>query len=187
MIVVGGSLGGSAALREILQRLPAGFTLPIAVALHRHREGDELLAAMLQRGCALPVTEAEDKEPFVGGRVYVAPANYHLMIDADTCSLSTDEVVNFARPSVDVLFESAADSRETGLVAVVLSGSGSDGARGARRVEANGGTVLIQDPLKAEAPWMPRAAMASTKAARILDLAGLAEALIALGSPTSQL
>jgi two-component system chemotaxis response regulator CheB len=182
MIVVGGSLGGSAALREILRRLPADFPLPIAVVLHRHRDSEALLVAMLQRGCPLPVCEADDKEPIEGGRVYLAPADYHLLIEQDSFCLSTDDLVNFARPSVDALFESAAEWRHRGVVAVVLSGSGSDGARGARRVEERGGTVLVQDPAAAEGLWMPSAAIAATRQARVLNLQGIAEELVRIGT-----
>jgi two-component system chemotaxis response regulator CheB len=183
MIVFGGSLGGNAALHEILRRLPPDYPLPIAVVLHRHKESEALLAAVLQRGCALPIGEADDKEPIDAGRVYLAPADYHLLIDRDCFALSTDDLVNFARPSVDVLFASAAEWRQRGVVAVILSGSGSDGASGARRVEECGGNVLVQDPKTAEAPWMPNAAIAATRNPRVLDLAGIADALLKVAAP----
>jgi two-component system chemotaxis response regulator CheB len=182
MIVVGGSLGGTGALREILRRLPADFPLPIAVVLHRHRDSEALLVPIVQRDCLLPVGEADDKEPIEAGRVYISPADYHLLVEQDAFALSTDELVNFARPSVDVLFESAAEWRRGSVVALVLSGSGSDGARGAKRVEECGGTVLIQDPRTAEAMWMPGAAIAATKGAQVLDLPGIADALARIGS-----
>jgi two-component system chemotaxis response regulator CheB len=182
MIVIGGSLGGCAALREVLGRLPADFPLPIAVVLHRHRESEDLLVAVVQRGCALPVGEAEDKEPIRGGRVILAPADYHLLIDEGAFALSTDDLVNHARPSVDALFESAAEWQRQGVMAVVLTGSGSDGARGARRVEERGGTVLVQDPKTAEGLWMPTAALAAAPNARALSLAGIADAMIAFAA-----
>jgi two-component system chemotaxis response regulator CheB len=182
MIVVGGSLGGNEALRRILHLLPGTFPVPMAVVLHRHRESEALLVAVMQRGCDLPIAEADDKEPIEGGRVYLAPADYHLLIDRDTFALSTDELVNFARPSVDVLFDSAAEWMQKSVVAVVLSGSGSDGARGAKRVEELGGMVLIQDPRSAEGPWMPNAAIAATRRARILEPEGIAEALSAIAA-----
>ncbi len=187
MIVVGGSLGGNGALRRILHRLPRSFPLPMAVVLHRHRDSEDLLVAVMQRGSDLPIAEADDKEPIDGGRVYLAPADYHLLIDRDTFALSTDELVNFARPSVDVLFDSAAEWKQRNVVAVVLSGSGSDGARGARRVEELGGLVIVQDPRSAEGPWMPSAAIAATQRARILEPEGIAEALLAIAAArTSQ-
>jgi two-component system chemotaxis response regulator CheB len=182
MIVVGGSLGGCEALREILLRLPADFSLPIAVALHRHRESEDLLAPVVQRGCLLPVREAEDKDPIRGGRVFLAPADYHLLIDRDGFALSTDDPVNFARPSIDVLFESAAEWKQRSAVAVVLTGSGSDGAFGAKRVEERGGAVLVQDPATAAGPWMPAAAIAAVPGARVLSLPEIAAALLEIGA-----
>lgn len=180
MIVVGGSLGGCDALRIILQRLPAGYPRPIAAVLHRQREddGEGLLVATLQRGCALPVREPEDKEPIQPGRVYVCPSDYHLMIDGDRFALSTDDLVNFARPSIDVLFESAAEWRRKRVLAVVLTGSGADGARGAGWIQARGGTVLVQDPATAEGPWMPAAALAATPGAQRLSLDEIAAHLL---------
>jgi two-component system chemotaxis response regulator CheB len=178
MIVVGASLGGCEALGEILQRLPADFPRPIAVALHRRRDSEDLLVPVVQRRSALPVGEAEDKEAIRGGRVYLAPADYHLLIDGNSFALSTDDPISFARPSIDALFESAAEWQRQDVVGVILTGSGSDGASGARRVRECGGTVLVQDPQTAEAPWMPNAAIASTPGARVLSLAGIAEALL---------
>jgi len=182
MIVVGGSLGGCEALRTILQRLPAGYPHPIAVTLHRHRDdnGEGLLVTALQRGCALPVREPEDKEPIRPGHVYICPSDYHLMIDGDRFALSTDDLVNFARPSIDVLFESAAEWRRNRVLAVVLTGSGADGARGASWIQARGGTVLVQDPATADGPWMPAAALASAPGAQLLSLHGIAARLLEL-------
>lgn len=182
MIVAGGSLGGCDALREMLTRLPADFNLPIAVVLHRHREGSDMLVSMVQRDCALPVKEAEDKEPIKPGRVYLCPADYHLMVDDGCFSLSTDDAVNFARPSIDVLFESAAEWQREKVIAVVLTGSGSDGSAGARRVRDLGGTIIVQDPATAEGPWMPTAAIASTGTPLILTLSEIAQSLTAISA-----
>lgn len=178
MIVIGGSLGGCEALREILVRLPAAFSLPIAVVLHRHRDSDGMLVSVLQRGCALPVSEVEDKDPINAGRVYLCPADYHLLIDNGCFALSTDDLINHARPSVDALFESAAEWKHRDTIAVVLTGAGSDGARGAQRVQECGGTVLVQDPKTAEGPWMPGAAIAVTQSPLVLTLEQIAESLI---------
>jgi two-component system chemotaxis response regulator CheB len=185
MIVVGGSLGGCAALREILRLLPADFSLPIAVVLHRHRESGGLLVPVVQRDCVLPVGEADDKEPIRRGHVYLSPPDYHLLVDQEAFALSTDDLVNFARPSIDVLFESAAEWKGRQVAAVVLTGSGSDGARGARRVQQSGGLVLVQDPQTAEGPWMPAAAVAAVPGARVLTLAGIADTLIQLARSSS--
>lgn len=182
MIVIGGSLGGCDALREILTHLPADFGLPIAVVLHRHRESRDLLVPVVQRNCLLPVTEAEDKEPIKAGRVYLCPADYHLLIDHGCFALSTDEAVNFARPSIDVLFESAAEWQRQNVAAVILTGSGSDGARGAQRVKEYGGTVFVQDPKDAEGPWMPTAAVEATRTPFVMTLAEITQALIGLAA-----
>ncbi|MEO6992387.1 MAG: chemotaxis protein CheB [Lacunisphaera sp.] len=182
MIVIGGSLGGCDALREILTHLPADFGLPIAVVLHRHRESTDLLVPVVQRNCLLPVAEAEDKEPIKAGRVYLCPADYHLLIDNGCFALSTDEAVNFARPSVDVLFESAAEWQRQNVVAVVLTGSGSDGARGAKRVKEYGGTVFVQNPKGAEGPWMPTAAIAATQTPLVMTLPEITQALIGIAA-----
>jgi two-component system, chemotaxis family, protein-glutamate methylesterase/glutaminase len=182
MIVIGGSLGGCDALKEILVRLPASFPYPIAVALHRHRDSDGMMVPVVQRGCALPVCEVEDKEPIEAGHVYLCPSDYHLLIDKDCFALSTDDPVNFARPAIDVLFESAAEWKRGKAVGVVLTGSGSDGAKGARCIQQYGGTVFVQDPKTAEGPWMPTAAIASTQTPLVLSLAEIAQALINLTS-----
>lgn len=164
---------------EILAQLPHSFPLPIAVVLHRHRDSHDMLAPTLQRESLLPVSEVADKDPIRGGRVYLCPPDYHLPIDRDSFALSTHDPVNFARPSIDVLFESAAESKRAAVIAVVLTGAGSDGAQDARRVEACGGTVLVQDPKTAEGPWMPTAAIASTRSPQVLSLNGIAADLSA--------
>ena len=186
MIVIGGSLGGTAAVREILRRIPANFSPPIAIVLHRPRDGEDLLTPALQRECALPVAEAEDKGPIRPGHVYVAPADYHLMIDRSCFALSTDELVNFARPSIDVLFESAAEWNRRSVIAVVLTGGGTDGAEGARRIDDCGGTVLVQAPQTAEGPWMPAAAIKRTTRARILSLEQIASDVVELAASHSR-
>lgn len=180
MIVVGGSLGGCEALREILRPLPADYPRPIVVTLHRHKESEGMLVPMIQAGLALKIVEAEDKEPLQPGLVYVCPPDYHLLVDRNCVALSTDDLVNFARPSIDVLFDSAAAWHRGDAIAVVLTGAGSDGSRGAKRVHEAGGTVLVQQPATAEGPWMPGATIAAVPTARVLTLAQIAGALLAL-------
>jgi two-component system chemotaxis response regulator CheB len=180
MIVVGGSSGGMMAMQMLLNALPAGFREPLVVVLHRGNADEDLLSPLLQRGCALTVMEAVDKEPIRAGHVYIAPADYHVLVDRDHLALSVDERVNYARPSVDVLFQSAALTHGARVIAVILTGASSDGARGAREIENRGGRVLVQHPSTAERPDMPRAAIAQTQRPRVLPIAGIASALCQL-------
>ena len=159
MIVIGGSLGSMAALRLIVQALPTSFPLPIGVALHRHRESDDALVSLLQRGISLEVREVVDKDPLLAGHVHVAPCDYHLLVEPMYFSLSTDDPVQFARPSIDVLFDSAADVFGAHAIGIILTGANRDGARGAREVRRRGGTVIVQDPATAHCDVMPRATL----------------------------
>ncbi|MDZ4241684.1 MAG: chemotaxis protein CheB [Candidatus Omnitrophota bacterium] len=161
MIVIGASKGGGSALKTLLSALPRDFPLPVAIVQHRGPETGSLLRDMLQAGCLQPVVEVEDKELILGGRVYLAPASYHLLVDNGCFSLSTEAPVSYARPSVDVLFESAADACGAGLMAVVLTGANQDGAAGTVAVKRRGGLVVVQEPSTAEHPTMPRAAIAA--------------------------
>jgi two-component system chemotaxis response regulator CheB len=180
MIVIGGSLGSCEVLEQILSGLPASFPLPIAVTFHRHRDSDGMLAPVLQRASVLPVSEVEDKSSWKPGHVYVCPADYHLMIDDGCFSLSIDEPVNFARPSIDVLFESSAEWFGSKTIAVALSGSGSDGAAGAKKIRSAGGLVIAQDPINAEAPWMPSAVIAASKTRHVFPVEKIARLLVRL-------
>ena len=159
MIVIGGSLGSLAALRLILHDFPTSFALPIAVVLHRHKESDDALESILQRDTALPVREVVDKDAIQAGHVHVAPSDYHLLVETMYFSLSTDEPIQYARPSIDVLFESAAAARGPRAIGVVLTGANRDGAEGAREIRRRGGIVVVQDPKTAECPVMPEAAL----------------------------
>ncbi|HEX9100757.1 MAG TPA: chemotaxis protein CheB, partial [Polyangia bacterium] len=164
VVVVGCSLGGFRALQVVLGGLQADFPLPIAIVQHRGTEWEaqpSQLAQLLQRHSVLPLIEASDKEPLVGGRVYLAPSDYHLLVDEGCLALSVDARVYQARPSVDVLFESAADVYREGVIGVLLSGASADGTAGAQRIKARGGTVVAQDPRSAESPIMPGAAISA--------------------------
>lgn len=178
LVVVGTSLGGLAALRELLRGLPAGLDAPVAIVQHRSAASDATLVDLLQSETALTVVEPCDKEPLLPGRVYVAPPDYHLLVDGDHLSLSTEGPVHHARPAIDVLFESAAATRGDEVVAVVLTGANDDGAEGAAVVRSRGGTVIVQDPAEAEAPEMPTAAAPS--ASEVQPLARIAARIAAL-------
>jgi two-component system chemotaxis response regulator CheB len=176
MIVIGMSLGGSRILPEILGGLRPGFSGVIVVAAHRHRGSEGELVELLQAHCPLPVSEAYDKEVFAAGRVYVAPPDYHLMIEGDHFELSNDEPVNFARPSIDVLFESAADTFGKAATGVLLTGASSDGAQGLLMIKEAGGCAIVQDPEDAECPVMPGAALLKLRPdhlCRACEIAGI--------------
>ncbi|HXI11495.1 MAG TPA: chemotaxis protein CheB [Thermoanaerobaculia bacterium] len=178
MLVIGTSLGGLNALQTILSGIPATFSLPIVVVQHRHKTSDHVLASALQRTSALPIRDADDKEKVVPGRVFLAPADYHLMVAAGRFVLSVDEPVHFSRPSIDVLFESAADEYDDRVIGLLLTGANRDGASGLRKIKENGGVALVQDPETAEAPAMPRAGIEETNVDRILPLSKIAPFIV---------
>lgn len=159
-VVVGASAGGLKAICSMLSVLPKEFPIPILVAQHIHAVSTGYLATYFARQCPLPVYEGVDKMPVEGGCVYVAPPNYHMLVEDDrTLSLSVDERVNFSRPSIDVLFESAADVYGDALVGVILTGANADGAKGLAKIKELGGFILVQSPEDAEVPVMPTAAI----------------------------
>jgi len=160
IVVIGCSAGGLTALKALLSTLTAGFPAPIVLVQHRGRDREMLFEEVLQPYCVLHVMPAVDKIQMRAGNLYVAPADYHVFVeDHDHLALSQDEKVNFSRPSVDVLFESAAEAFGSHVSAIVLSGANEDGARGARRIAANGGCVYVQEPASAEVKTMPEAAL----------------------------
>ena len=178
LVVVGGSLGGFQAVKQILHGLPADFPVPLVIVLHRASGAGDALPSLLQRQTALIVVEAEDKEPLAAGRVYLGPAGYHLLIEPDGLALSTEAPVNFARPSIDVLFESAAETYGAGVIGLALTGSSQDGAAGLASIKRHGGVALVQNPATAESAALPRAALAATAVDRVLPLAQIAPFLV---------
>jgi two-component system chemotaxis response regulator CheB len=170
MVTIGASLGGVQAVQSILGALPADFSAAVVIVQHRGHSSDDTLAEVLGRGSRLPVKEAEDKDPVLPGQVYLAPADYHLLVDDRALALSMDPPVRFARPSIDVLFGAAADAYKERLIGVILTGNGEDGAEGIARVGALGGLAVIQDPKTAQAPALPEAAIAARAGAAILPL-----------------
>ena len=180
LIVIGCSLGGMRALETIFGALPADFATPIAVAQHRHRESNAALPDFLKRATHYCVVDVEDKQPIEPRCVYLAPANYHLLVDRGRFSLSTEAAVAFSRPSIDVLFESAADAYRTRLIGVVLTGANADGAAGIKRIKERGGVALVQDPGTAQAPQMPQAAISAARVDRVLPLDRIGPFLVEL-------
>lgn len=178
LVVIGASLGGLKALVAILSKLPANFPLPVAIVQHRTRENGDSLRATLQVISNLVLEEPDDKAEIRPGRVYLAPPNYHLLVEKGHFALSTDSPVEYSRPSIDVLFESAALAYGASLIGVVLTGANRDGARGARVIKDCGGYVIVQDPLTAESPTMPEAALALAEADQVLALEEIGNALV---------
>ncbi|HEX9107330.1 MAG TPA: chemotaxis protein CheB [Longimicrobiales bacterium] len=178
LIAVGASAGGMDALRSILPDMPPELDAAIVVVQHRGRQSDAL-AEVIQMSSPWPVAEAEDKDPVLAGRVYVAPADYHLLVEPGHFALSTDDPVLYSRPSIDVLFETVADAYGPAALGVVLTGANQDGARGLRRIVDRGGSALVQDPATAESPTMPRAAAQAVPEARVLPLAEIGGAIVA--------
>jgi two-component system chemotaxis response regulator CheB len=177
-VVIGVSAGGLQTLKVILPALAADFPLPIAIVQHLSADTDCFLVNYLSEISAIAVKEAEDREPLLPGVAYLAPAGYHLLVELDRrFSLSVDERVNFARPSIDVLFESAADVFGDRLIGVVLTGANSDGARGLKAIKERSGLTIVQSPRTAEVATMPEAAIAATKIDHISDLGMIAPLL----------
>lgn len=180
LVVIGCSWGGLAALNTIFAGLPVGLDVAIAVAQHRMAQSADGLAGSLQKHSLLPISEAEDKTPIVPGTIYLAPPDYHLIVEPGSFALSTDQAVQYARPSIDVLFESAADSYGDALVGVILTGANDDGAAGLKHVRELGGRAVVQDPSSAVRPEMPAAALATVRSARVLPLESIAPYLVEL-------
>jgi two-component system chemotaxis response regulator CheB len=170
IVVVGSSWGGVAALRQLLRGLPADLVAPVVIAQHRG-DAPSILARLLASDTGRAVRDAEDKEAMAPGTVYLAPPGYHLLVERPGhLALSTEGPVRFARPSIDVLFESAAAAYRGGAVGVVLTGTNDDGAAGLSAIVARGGQAVVQDPASAERPGMPLAALATGIAATVLAL-----------------
>ncbi|HEX4240045.1 MAG TPA: chemotaxis protein CheB [Steroidobacteraceae bacterium] len=185
-VVMGGSVGGIEALSVLLPALPAGLRAPVFIVIHLPRDKPSLLPEIFGRKCALPVREAEDKEPVARGTVYFAPANYHLLLDAGPqFSLSADDPVHNSRPSIDVLFESAADLYGDRLLGVILTGANEDGALGLAAIHDRGGVTVVESPETARAPLMTLSALKLRPADLVLpleEIAGLLSSLDADGA-----
>jgi two-component system chemotaxis response regulator CheB len=209
LVVVGASFGGFDALKTMLRDLPATFPVPIAIVQHQSSPGSGL-ATLLQRYTALIVVDAEDKDELLPGFAYLAPPGYHLLveremvnrelvdrkpvdrgpldrgsIDRGTVALSIDPTVQHARPSIDVLFESAADVYGPDVIGVILTGTGRDGAAGLTRIKRRGGLAIVQDPATATRAAMPEAALASTPVDLVLPIEQIGGRLVQLLAPPS--
>ena len=177
IVVIGTSAGGYEAICTLIGKLPADFSVPIAIVQHRAKESVHL-APLLQDCTALRVVEVEDKQPIEPGTIYIAPPDYHLLVDEDSFALSTEGLVGYSRPSIDVLFESASDAYGDTVVGVVLTGANADGSKGLRRIYDRGGRALVQQPDTAEVDVMPRAALKAVPLATPMTLERIAEHLV---------
>lgn len=174
-IVIGASAGAIDALSVILPALPREFPYPIVVVVHLPVDKKSLIVDLFQQRCELNVVEAEDKLPLEAGCVYFAPSDYHLLVEPErVLSLSVDETVNYSRPSIDVLFESAAEAFGPQLLGIVLTGANGDGARGLKSIMDSGGSGLIQRPDLAYASAMPQAAVDLCPRASVMTLEQIA-------------
>jgi two-component system chemotaxis response regulator CheB len=179
-IVIGTSAGGLHALIALLEELPRDYRMPVIIVQHRIKDDrGELLEEVLQQKCSIIVTQANEKESILNGRVYFAPPDYHLLVDSDlTFSLTADEKVNYARPSIDVLFETAAEVYKDKLAGIILTGANSDGRRGIEIIKSYRGLTIAQDPQEADYPEMPKSAIASGAVDKILSLKDIKKFLL---------
>jgi two-component system, chemotaxis family, protein-glutamate methylesterase/glutaminase len=180
IIVIGTSLGGLSALKKVLVNLPPDFLTPIAIVQHRHKDSGKILQELLQECTLLQIREVEDKEKILPGQIYLAPPDYHLLVEPGYFALSTDEPVSFARPSIDVLFESAADIYAEQVIGVILTGANKDGQQGLKKVQTRGGITIVQEPTTAESSIMPKAAISAVAVDWIVSLSEIAPLLVNL-------
>ena len=180
LIVIGTSWGGLPAIEILLSGLPKDFPLAIAIAQHRQRNAGDLLCDLLQRHSVLPVLEVEDKVAIAPGYIYLAPADYHLLVEPGNFALSIEAPVLYSRPSIDLLFESAADAYTDRAIGVILTGANKDGSQGLATLKRRGGLAIVQEPSEAESSSMPTAAIAATQVDYILPLTKISSCLINL-------
>ncbi|WP_426009989.1 chemotaxis protein CheB [Caulobacter sp. DWR2-3-1b2] len=182
-VAIGASAGAVQALLQILPSLPASYPFPVLIVVHVPPDRRNALVPLFQMKCQIEVKEAEDKDPALAGVVYFAPSDYHLLVEVDgSLSLSSDELVNHSRPSIDVLFESSADAFGPALVGVILTGANHDGALGLRAVMDAGGVAIVEDPADAHASTMPAAALSACSSAKAMKLDAITSYLLSLGT-----
>jgi two-component system, chemotaxis family, protein-glutamate methylesterase/glutaminase len=169
VVVIGTSLGGLEALEHLLSQLPAAMPA-IAVVQHRRADEDSRLVHLLRNHSRLPVVEPDDKDVLLAGHVYLAPADYHLLVEPGHFALSTDAVVKHARPSIDVMFQSAAQAYGPRVLGVVLTSASDDGVEGVAEIRRRGGRVIVQDPATAVSPILPSAVLERVGADRVMSL-----------------
>ena len=159
-VVIGTSAGGLNVLSEILKELPGDFPLPVMIVQHRAKDESYLLEEILRAKCRIKIKQADEKENIIKGTVYFAPPNYHLLVERDhTLSLSNDQLVNYSRPAIDILFETAASVYKNKLIGIILTGANKDGSAGIKAIKKNGGMTIAENPGTAEYYLMPKEAI----------------------------
>lgn len=187
-IVIGGSAGVLEVLRVVLRALPHSLNIPVMVVVHLPLRSHSAVHESLQSVSPLPMSQADDKEPLLGGQVYFASPGYHLLVESNRCAaLSIDEPVYYSRPSIDVLFESASDTYGEALLGILLTGASADGAQGLQTIAERGGCTIVQQPESAEASAMPRAALDLFDPDYVLAPTAIAALLATLSTPESTL
>ncbi|HEX7871377.1 MAG TPA: chemotaxis protein CheB [Sphingobium sp.] len=182
-VAIGASAGAVQALLQILPTLPATYPLPVLIVVHVPPDRSNALVTLFQGKCRLRVKEAEDKEQAVGGTIYFAPSDYHLLVeDGGTLALSLDEPVNHSRPAIDVLLQTAADAYGPAVAGIMLTGANHDGAEGLRAVADAGGHAIVQDPASAQVPTMPEMALATCPSAQAMSLNDITTYLLKLAA-----
>lgn len=182
-IVVGTSAGGLHSLNLILQGLPKDYSTPVIVVQHRSKDQKGLLEDVLQSKSVITIKQADEKEHIKSNTVYIAPPDYHLLIEKNkTFSLSSEEQVKYSRPSIDVLFESAATVYKEKLVGIILSGANDDGANGVSTIKRNGGLTIAQNPSDAQFPFMPSASIATERIDHIMTLEQIKNFLLTINT-----
>jgi len=177
-VVIGSSAGGLNALKTLFEALDERFPLPVIIVQHMSPDAENYLPSFLDNMKKIRVKEADEKEIPQPGTAYIAPPNYHLLMEHNgSFTLTVSERVNYARPSIDVLFETAAEAYREKLIGIILTGANNDGSRGLKKVKEMGGMALVQDPEEAESDAMPRAAMEAVKVDQVLPLKGIANFL----------
>lgn len=185
LIVIGTSAGGLHALTTILSDLPKYYPIPILVVQHRMASTKSLLEDILQTKCNITICKADEKVAIVPGAVYIAPADYHMLVESNgTISLSSDEKVCYSRPSIDVLFESASYAYRDRILGILLTGANEDGAEGIRSIRNHGGSTIVQEPAEASYPLMPQSAIATNCVDLVMPLNEIAQYLKRLGGVT---
>ena len=186
-IVIGTSAGGLFALSTLLEALPAAYPLPVMVVQHRSKDQRDLLEEVLQNKCRVRIKQADEKEKIAAGSVYIAPPDYHLLVEKNkTFSLSADEPVRYSRPSIDVLFETAAMVYKKELAGIILTGASNDGTAGLLTIKKCGGFTIAQDPAEAQFPYMPKSAIAAEAISEVLTLSEIQTFLLHINTPRNE-